>query len=96
MMTARDLAKDFLRPYVERGDSLDSITEGHMGCFSREYCLQIGACVWKNGKARDYSRDELVVTRFRGKECLLVFSVPDLIEEIKKGAAQPSLWESLL
>jgi len=90
---ARNLAKELLRPYVERGDSLNAITEGHMAWGWKGFRAQIGACIWKHGKSRQYSRYDLVVSQFAGQDCLLVFSVTDLIADIRARLVQPSLWE---
>jgi hypothetical protein len=95
VQTARELAKQLLEPYVKRGDSLESITDGHMGWGSRDIEAGIGMTIWKNGKRRKYSRFHLVVTRVNGQECLHVFSIPEIIEELKATTVQPSLWAAL-
>ena len=46
-LTALDAAKDFLRPYVVRGDGIDALAAGPMGISRPEYAAQIG------GVARD-------------------------------------------
>ena len=98
VVMARTCAKDFIRPYVLRGDSPNSLTEGGMGIASRAYWAQIGGLVKVEGerKARSYSRWQLIVTKIGDVPCHAVFDVKELIEEIKNEARamkQLSLWE---
>jgi hypothetical protein len=96
--TVRDLAKDLLRPYVERGDSLAAITEGHMGWYCLVYEAHIGGTIWQEIEGerirRDINRNTLVVTRFERCECFVTFSVEQLMKEIlnERSAKQLSLW----
>ena len=93
IVTPRDLAKELLRPYVERGDSLDFIIDGHMGRSTADSSVQIGPTIWTDGKRRDYPPTQIVVTEFAGQACLHVFSVAELVAELKAPARQRSLWE---
>lgn len=97
-MTPHDLATDYLRPYVERGDSRDSIASHWRGCGCQDYQLQVGGCIWQeqpNGRTRcrDVDRSQLVVYELDGRACWTCFDVDELIAEIKRAVVQPSLWE---
>jgi hypothetical protein len=90
---ARECAKDLIRVYVERGDTLNQITQGHMGRFSSEYEVQIGATVYFP-KKRTYTRWQIVVLKVLGKDCLEVFDARELYAEIQKecqAKQQPAL-----
>lgn len=91
-----ELAKDLIRPYVERGDSLASLT--HMGWGLSEHQAQIGGVYFQDidgkSKRRDIGSHTLVVTRFECKECFVSFSVQELYTEIldERKARQLALW----
>jgi hypothetical protein len=91
--TPRDLAKELLRPYVVRGDAIDAIVEGNMGMFFDGYSVKIGPTLWTNGKRKDYPSSKIVVTEFEGQACLHVFSVAELVAELRAPALQLTLWE---
>lgn len=97
-MTPRDIAKDYLQPYVERGDSYDSIASHWRGCGCQDHQLQIGGTIWQEQpdgrtKPRDIDRSQLVVYELDGRACWACFSVDELITEIQQAVVQPSLWE---
>lgn len=99
-MTPRDIAKDYLHPYVVRGDSYDSIASAWRGCGCRDYQLQVGGTIWQEKpdgrmRPRDIDRSQLVVYELDGKACWIGFSVDELIAEIQQAVTQPSLWEML-
>jgi len=76
---ARALAKRFLFPYVERGDSFESLKASHMGmgCTGESVC--IGG--WMNGKS--YTTDFVLVAVVGGKEANVSFRLRDIIKEIQ-------------
>lgn len=80
-MEAREVAIKLIKPYVRRGDSLDNLISGQLGFGSMEYSAGIGGYV--NGKP--IKRDELAITRVNGKECVHIFKVKKLYDEIKSG-----------
>ena len=98
MPVIRDLAKNFLRPYVERGDSLEHICKSHTPTGDGPNCLQIGGQALINGTCKDIADDCLAITRFAGKEYFTTFSVQELCREIKQEIderdrpKQQSLW----
>jgi len=92
-MTARDCAKDLIRAYVERGDSVESLADGMLGYASSEYHAQIGsyaatpecdleAGIWKPVKLK---RTQLAVTEINGTACLHIFDLYALYDEIRNG-----------
>ncbi len=76
---ARALAKRFIRPYVERGDSFESLKKSHMGmgCTGESVC--IGG--WINGKS--YSTDYILVSKVNGREANVSFRLLDIFREIE-------------
>jgi hypothetical protein len=98
MPIIRDLAKDFLRPSVERGDTLEHICTSQMRACDEQNCLQIGGQVQLNGVPKDIESSCLAITRFAGKNYFTTFSVQELYREIKqeiderKRPKQQSFW----
>jgi len=60
---ARALAKRFIRPYVERGDSFESLKKSHMGMGCTGERVQIGG--WMNDKS--WSTDFILVSKVGGR-----------------------------
>ncbi len=98
MPVISDLAKNFLRPSVERGDSLEEICESHMSTGDGPNCLQIGGQVHIDGARKDVESSCLAITRFEGRDYFTTFSVQELYREIKqeiderKRPRQQPLW----
>lgn len=99
-MTPRDCAKDLIRVYVERGDSVEQLAAGMLGVVSDKYDAQIGgyaatpecdleADIWKPVKLK---RFQLAVTEIKGKACLHIFDLYELYAEIKNGFEQKTLF----
>jgi hypothetical protein len=94
----RNLAKKYLRPYVERGDSPEQICKGHPGAGDSQNCLQIGGQAHVKGKLRQIGPGQLAITRFEGEEYFTTFSVAELCREIRQELEdrdrpkQPKLW----
>jgi len=80
--TPRDAAKELIRHEVERGDSLQHITEGQHGCCTNEYTAGIGGWL---GSKESCSRTEIAVTKIAGKKIVpaAVFSLREIYNEIK-------------
>ncbi len=87
MPAVRDLAKEYLRPYVERGYSPEQICKGHPGQGDNQNCLQIGGEIQVKGKLRQIGGGQLAVTRFEGEEYFTTFSVAELCREIRQEIA---------
>lgn len=88
--TPHEAAKDLIRVYVLRGDTLESLRLGGMGSYSKRYRAEIGPYGYRN--------DQIVVTRVGETPCHEVFSLPRLYEEIKSEATigkQLSLFEGV-
>ena len=76
-MEPREIAKDLIRDYVERGDSFDNL-KGYMGRASTDYWAEI-------------KRDKIYVTEIKGVECFYSFALKEIYDELKNGE-QPSLF----
>jgi hypothetical protein len=87
MPAVRNLAKEYLRPYVERGDSPEQICEGHPEAGDSQNCLQIGGEIHVKGKLRQIGGGQLAVTRFEGEEYFTTFEVTELYQEIRQELA---------
>ena len=93
--SARDLAKAFIRPYVLRGDSVDSLKGSLMGSASAAYWAQIGGSVFHpTGRERPIKLrpDEIAVTRIDNEACLHRFSLAELCAELTSDTLQPRLF----
>jgi len=75
---ARELAKRFIRPYVMRGDSFESLKASHMGMICSEESVCIGG--WMNGKS--YTTDFILVSRVGGKTANVTYKLRDIFNEI--------------
>lgn len=84
--TARDVAKDMIRPYVLRGDAMDATASSQMGHASRAYWAQIGGGVEVNGRVVTLKTHELAVTRLGDTPCFARFSLAALWQEVQAEA----------
>jgi hypothetical protein len=87
-VNAKDIAINFIRPYVLRGDSLESLIAGSGGQYSKDYHVEIGGYVWdKTIKNLLYKakRDEVVVSQINGEDCLFIYKIYKLYDEIRSG-----------
>ncbi len=88
--TSREFAKDFIRPYVLRGDSIESLASGYMGSCSTGFSVQIGGYLWKKedlGKegsiyTKKLTKYQIGVEEFEHVEVMEVFSLKELFHEI--------------
>ena len=89
--TPEDAAKDMIRSYVLRGDSLKSIKDGQMGQAGGEYDAGIGGYV--NGKP--IGSDKIAVTKFNGETLKepAIFSLSKLYEGIKAEIKSPGTYK---
>ncbi|HOC93362.1 MAG TPA: hypothetical protein PKH33_13485 [bacterium] len=76
---ARALAKRFIRPYVERGDSFESLKKSHMGMGCTGERVQIGG--WMNDKS--WSTDFILVSKVGGREANVTFRLRDVFKEVR-------------
>jgi len=92
LLTPREAAKELIRAYVERGDSLESLQCGFMGAYT-DYHAQIGGYAGelpnlikvKSDKiAVDYINEQVIEPQ--------IFSLKELFDEIKSGVKQPALF----
>jgi hypothetical protein len=77
----RDAAKQLIRGYVERGDTINDFKKSWLGHCSNEYVANIG------GYADDkkYSNDKILVTEVNNKKIkpAAVFTLREIYEEVK-------------
>lgn len=91
---ARAAAIQMIRPYVERGDSLESLREGQMGSYNPRYRCVIGSVGMYECRApRKLGVDAITVGAVNGEPCCYHFRVSELYDEIKSGSKQLSLFE---
>ncbi len=101
--TALDAAKDFIRPYVIRGDTIDQLAQGQMGTSRPEYAAQIGGVAHEPGPSpMDPGRHWVVgthriaVTRLGGRRMFARFKIEDVYQlvhtEDVKGERQGRLF----
>ena len=75
---ARELAKRFIRPYVTRGDSFESLKASHMGLL----CTEVSVCIggWMNGKS--YTPDFMLVSKVNGQPANIAFKLHNIFREV--------------
>lgn len=89
-MTPREAAKDLIRVYVLRGDTIKQLADGVMGYMGSDYAAQIGGWLWRredlnkpNGKPlKHVSSYQIGVERVGADEVMEVFSLNDIYNEI--------------
>jgi hypothetical protein len=93
-MTARELAMDFLRYYVARGDSYHGLTDSGRMFGDDLNLIQIGGAVRRSGRWREYTHDQIIVTRCNGQDCLRVYPVREIVRAIENEhrVSQLTLW----
>jgi len=95
----REFAKSMLAPYIERGDSVESIIAGHMGVGGGGYSAHVGGYVVKTNKDPDMRKwkstaiksTEVAVSEFAGQEVCHIFNIYELAQEIKNKTKQLTL-----
>ncbi len=81
--TPKEAARELIKFYVLRGDSLESLKRGQLGHYSSDsYNAQIGG--YANEKR--VSTDKIIVKKIKDKELKPheIFSLKAIFEEIKK------------
>lgn len=78
-LDARGAAKDMIRAYVERGDSLQSLKDGGLGRSSDEYDAGIGGYI----QGKRIGNDRIIVSKLNGETINQVFKLSDIYNEIK-------------
>ncbi len=87
-MTTKEVAKDLIRVYVERGDTLKQIADGLLGVYCEDYSAHIGGY----SKGKTISKYQLCVARIGKEEIFEVFKLEEIFNEIKLEAKQPALF----
>lgn len=91
-MTAREAAKQMIRPYVLRGDPLQWLIDGQMGSYRRDWSAQIGNYLCPDGALEDHSVRcrKLTARQIGGKPAggeWEVFSLETLNAEVQREAS---------
>jgi hypothetical protein len=96
--TARDCAKDWLRPYLVAGWTIKQFADAHMSVNCREYAAQIGAAdgqiIDHRDQPRTVTKQQIAVTRVNATACLAVFDLAEILAELRdeeRGYKQQSL-----
>ena len=84
----RDVAKAFIRPYVERGDPYEHLKMGEMGAYRHAWAAKIGSAPIPGLPRARYGADTLRVLRVDGVDCCHTFSLRELYDEIRDGVEQ--------
>lgn len=86
-MTARECAKDLIKYYVLRGETIDDLANGKLGSYNSRYSACIGGRIWndfqgENEKSIDLTRYQIGVEEVEGRQVLEVFSLNEIYHEI--------------
>ena len=89
--TARDAAKDFIRPYVLRGDSVESLRRGAMGHWGQDYRASIGGTIvreYPGGgmRVRGIGTDKVLVHEVAGQPVVppAIYTLSELYDEVRR------------
>ncbi len=91
-MTPREVALDFIRPYVERGIPLSAMRRCLTGRYASGTRVQLGGYLWDGETAERLTRSELAVTELDGEPCRIVFELRSLYRELYL-RQQPTLFD---
>lgn len=86
-MNPKKTAINLIKVYVERGENIKDLKSGMIGNFSSDSHAQISGWI----KDKRYSSDYIIVERTNGKDCMEVFKLKDIYEEIKNPSKQLAL-----
>lgn len=84
-MTALEAAKDLIRIYVLRGDSLESLVEGGMGRWGPQYRASIGGYACPDDPTAQCRKltGRQIAARPAGATDWEIFSLPTLYDQIR-------------
>lgn len=80
--TARQIALDWLRPRIERGESIKDVADSMAGRASSGCWVQIGGYAWRRGQSHKLQARQVAVTKIGGVPCLYIFELADLFDEV--------------
>lgn len=78
-LSARELAKNLIKTYVIRGETIEDLRKGGLGSYGGGDSAEIGGYV--NGKR--VGNDKILVSEIGGKKVSEIFSLKELYDEIK-------------
>ena len=89
-MTARDLAKSFIRYQVLRGDTIEQIA-GYQGSSCSHYSVQIGGYIFNNFQkpnqvSKKLTSRQIGIEKVDGIECMEIFTLEEIYKEIRNEA----------
>lgn len=97
MKDPKDLAVHFIKPYILRGDGVESIVQGKGGMSCTEYGVQIGGYVWHGDRMVYRGRaHEIIVYRLQGADCLYKYNIYALAKELmleEQGVKQTEMFK---
>lgn len=80
-MTPREAAINFIKPYVDRGDTIEDLKSSRMGHMEKGLWVEIGGYV----NHKNIGSNKILVKELNGKIINEVFNLTELYNEIKKG-----------
>ena len=93
LLTPRESAKDLIKSYVERGDSLESLQSGQLGCSCEDYSACIGGYAGELPDLVKVKSDKIAVSKINGQIIEpQIFSLKELFDELKSEVRQPVLF----
>lgn len=97
MKDPKQFAIDFIKPYIKRGDSIDSLIRGAGGMVCDEEEVSIGGYIY-HGDRLVYKgkRHEILVGRINGANCCYIYNIYKLAKEIQleiSGITQTTLFQ---
>ena len=93
ILNPREAAIDLIRVYVERGNSLDSLRAGQLGCCGEDYSACIGGYAGELPDLVKVKSDKIAVSKIKGQIIEpQIFSLKELFDELKSGVRQPALF----
>lgn len=84
-LLARQYALEHIRQDVERGISEAEISLSRHGHACDRYWADVGLCQTYKPGGRNWPPTKVVISQINGKECLYVFSLHELYEEVRRG-----------
>lgn len=89
-MSTLDIAIQFIKTQVERGDTIEDLMNSQMGGGCKEYHCSINHNIYINNKR--VPRDTIVVERVGEEVVNKVYKLQEIIDLIKKSVVQPPLF----
>lgn len=92
---AQETAMAFLRPYVQRGDTLEALRRSHMAHVSHASWVQIGGYLVPGDPSTLHRPDKILVRRINGETVNQVFSLKVIYNALANEQAHPQITAQL-